>query len=701
VGSTSGTSGRPRRSSGDTASPDAVLADAVLAAAARTGAVGLAALDAQGRFVTVNAALAALDGVPVARHAGRPVSQLLRSPVDLEAVVREVAASGRTRADVPVRAGAGEQRATVFPLDDAPGVGLLLVDVTATTGRTSGDAGQRLELLSRAAELMVSSLEPAGTLENLCELLVPALADHAFVDLHDGDVLRRVAIRHTEGFVVEAGLQRPVGVPASYAADHPARRAFEHGEVLLVPDVPAAGDRIPTGRDTDFFRVAGVTSTIVLPLRVGTRVLGTVILASSTSGRHYDRRDLALAEELVGHAAAAVANSLRFAEQRSAAVALQRSLLPRSLDPVESLDVAWSYVPGTDGTEVGGDWADVVELPGGRIAVVVGDVMGRGLRAAAVMGQLRTAVRTLALQDPPPSDLLTQLDSIVSGLGDDQIVTCVYGVYDPARATMTLANAGHLPPLLVLEGRCYPLEGISAVPLGVGGVEFVEREVPMPRGAVLALYTDGLVERRGADLDLAVDRLADVLLGLRGTLRERCDSLLMSGAGAGVAGFSDDVALLLVQAGSDPAEVAAHQVLPAVPASVGTARRLAERALASWDLTDDQVVTTTSLLVSELVTNAVRYASGAEVELLLRRAASALWIEVADRDTRSPRMRHASVDDEGGRGLALVQALSGAWGNRTTRDGKVVWVRLDLPRELTGPPGAPAGHEAGTAARPA
>jgi serine phosphatase RsbU (regulator of sigma subunit)/anti-sigma regulatory factor (Ser/Thr protein kinase) len=454
--------------------------------------------------------------------------------------------------------------------------------------------------------------------------------------------------------------------------------AFTEGRELLVEDVDLASEAIPRGKDTEFFRTVGVTSVIVLPLRQGAQMLGTLVLACSASGRHYDSDDLDLVRQLTGQASAAVANSLSFAAQRSAAVELQRSLLPETLDPVEGLDVAWRYVPGTDGTEVGGDWADVVELPGGRVAVVVGDVMGRGLRAAAVMGQLRTAVRTLAMSDPPPSDLLTQLDSIVAGLGADQIVTCVYGVYDPARGTLTLANAGHLPPLLVLDGRCHPLEGVSAVPLGVGGVEFTEREVPMPRGALLALYTDGLVERRDGDLEAAVARLGDVLVESRGTLGERCASVLMQAAPAGPAGFTDDVALLLLQAQADPASRAAHHVLAATPTSVGQARQAAAAALTDWGLDDDELATTVELLVSELVTNAVRYASGVQVDLLLHRGTSSLWIEVGDRDTRSPRMRHASPDDEGGRGLALVTALSEAWGARSTRDGKVVWVRLDL-----------------------
>jgi anti-sigma regulatory factor (Ser/Thr protein kinase) len=662
------------------------LVSRALAAVAGAVPLGLAVLSPGGRLARANDAFAELAGRPARDCLGLSLAEVLGEPGRRLAGALSDVGPGGVRQRVAGRARTGEAvdwHVTAVPLDRSahPSLAICLQQAAAPSAgpeRTREEL-TRLELLTRAGELMVSSLEPAETLENLCDLLVPAVADHAFVDLHDGDVLRRVAIAHAAGVDVDPGLQRPVGLPAGYTPGHPVLRAFEQGEVLVVPDYAADAGAVPEGRDTDFFRVMDVTTAAVVPLRAGARVLGTVVLACSVSGRHYGPDDMALVMELVERAAAAVTNSLRFAEQRSAAVELQRSLLPQSLDPVEGLDVAWRYVPGTDGTEVGGDWADVVELPGGRVALVIGDVMGRGLRAAAVMGQLRTAVRTLAMQDPPPADLLTQLDSIVAGLGGDQIVTCVYGVYDPARGTVAVANAGHLPPLLVMDGRCQPLAGVSAVPLGVGGVEFTERVVAMPRGALLALYTDGLVERRGGDLEDDVSRLGQVLLDARGSLGDRASAVLMRSAPGVAAGFHDDVALLLVQALADPSEVAARHVLPAEPASVAAARRATARTLGSWGLGDEELQATGGLLVSELVTNAVRYAEGSQVELVLRRGESAVWVEVGDRDTRSPRMRHASPDDEGGRGLALVQALSAAWGTRATPDGMVVWIRMDLP----------------------
>lgn len=599
---------------------------------------------------------------------------------------------------LPRRGASGPSGSPAAPRRSLAAVAERTADETATSGAAvEGSAGgsgaptgaterldparlEPLALVARAGELMsTTSLEPGEAVSTLCDLLVPTLADHAFIDLVEGHSLRRQAIRHVEGITVDPRLQRRVGGEARYAPEHPAQRALEHGETFLVPDVRATPDRIPQGKDTEFVQALGIVSLMVLPMRNRERTIGTVILGTSVSGRHYDPEDLRLVRGLVDRAAVSVGNALQYDEQRTAAVQLQRSLLPQRLSSVEGLDVAWRYQPGTDGTEVGGDWADVVELPGGRVAVVVGDVMGRGLHAAAVMGQLRTAVRALAVTDPPPSDLLARLDFIVEELAGGQIVTCVYAVFDPARGRITLANAGHLPPLLLLDGRVYPLEGMSGVPLGVGGVPFTEREAPMPRGALLALYTDGLVERRGGDVEEGVRRLAEILQAGPAGLEEQCDRLLDSAPRSSSRGYGDDVALLLVRATREAEDVARHVRLPSEAASASRARSFAARVLREWGLEDDGLETTTRLLVSELVTNAVRYSTGSDVELLVRRTEDAVLLEVADRDTRMPRMRQASVDEEGGRGLALVQALTTGWGSRVTLDGKVVWCRLPLP----------------------
>lgn len=666
-----------------------------------SSAIGVALLDDEGRYVRVNEVLAGWhSSTPDALVAGTPPTT---GPA-LAPIAVEVAGSGEARVDVEIgpvgadgrgqagqadHSGQSEQAdqlwlAGLYPVRDETGqvrVGVLAVDVGGQRRleRARSEAVERLAMVARAGQLMASSLEPAETLQNLGDLLVPALGDHAFVDLRSEGEFVRAAIRHAPGIDVDPALERPVGKVAAYSAGHPIRQVADSGRPWWVHDLTAETSKVPAGPDTDFVRAMGLTSIMVLPVLAAGQLLGTVALACSVSGRHYDTDDVRLAQDVIDRAAISVANSLRFDEQRGVAVALQRSLLPQSLEPVEGLDVAWRYVPGTDGTEVGGDWADVVELPGGRIAVVVGDVMGRGLRAAAVMGQLRTAVRTLAIGDPPPSDLLTQLDTIVNGLGGDQIVTCVYAVYDPGRSTLTVANAGHLPPLLLIGGTTTAIQQGTAVPLGVGGVEFVEHTLDLPDGAIVALYTDGVVERRGGDLGAAVTVLGQALATAGGTLEERCETLLRAAPAAGAAGFTDDVALLLVRAREEVWSGVVTEHLDSTPASVGRARRIVEEALDRWGLDESEdLATTMALLVSELVTNAVRYAPGAGVDLLVRRGPGALWVEVSDVDTRSPRLRHAAPTDEGGRGLALVQALSTGWGSRSTLDGKVVWFRLDL-----------------------
>jgi len=652
-----------------------------------SSAIGVALLDDKGRYVRVNEVLAGWhESTPDDLVGGAPP---LTGPA-LAAAAIVVASSGEARVDVEIgpidRADQADASwlAGLYPVRDESGqvrVGVLAVDVGGQRRleRSRAEAVERLAMVARAGQLMASSLEPADTLQNLGDLLVPALGDHAFVDLRRDDALQRAAIRHADGIDVDPALERPIGHDADYGPEHPIRRVAETGRPWWVHDLTAEPSKVPPGRDTEFVRAMGLTSIMVLPVLAAGQLLGTVALACSVSRRRYDADDVRLAQDVVDCAAISVANSLRFAEQRAVAVALQRSLLPQSLDPVEGLDVAWRYVPGTDGTEVGGDWADVVELPGGRVAVVVGDVMGRGLRAAAVMGQLRTAVRTLAMGDPPPSDLLTQLDTIVSGLGGDQIVTCVYAVYDPGRATLTVANAGHLPPLMLVEGATTAIHGGAAVPLGVGGVEFVEHTRGLPDGAIVALYTDGVVERRGGDLGAAVTVLGQALASARGTLEERCETLLRAAPAAGPAGFTDDVALLLVRAREEVWSGVVTERLDSSPASVGRARRIVEEVLDRWGLDESEdLATTMALLVSELVTNAVRYAPGPGVDLLVRRGPGALWVEVSDVDTRAPRLRHAAPTDEGGRGLALVQALSTGWGSRSTLEGKVVWFRLDL-----------------------
>nr|WP_231126683.1 SpoIIE family protein phosphatase [Motilibacter aurantiacus] len=674
---------------------DLALVDALF----REAPVGLAVFDTRGRFTRVNRALELLDGVPDDEHRGQRFTQALPTvAADVDEVVDRVLRTGAPAPDVEIvtsgdsggsgadPGGARTWLGSFFRLEHAGqpvGVGSIIRDVTSQrrAQQERAEAAERLAFIVRAGELLAGSLDPRLTMSNLCDLIVPALADHAFVDLREEDGgLRRTAIRHAEGVDVPPAAVRHVGQVYDYPHGHPLRRAAELGEEHLVPDVDAVPQQVPQGKDAGFVKAVGGRSVLVLPMMVAGQVIGVTTMVLSRSGRRYGPAEAELARDLVNRASVAVANALSYEQQRSAAVALQRSLLPEVLTGTEGLDAAWRYLPGATGTQVGGDWADVIPLPSGRVAIVVGDVMGRGLHAAAVMGQVRTAVRVLAYQDPPPSEVLRALDLAVAGLAEGQIVTCVYAVFDPGRGTLTLASAGHVPPILVPPGgEPEVLRGPVGVPLGVrADLGYEDFEVPMPHGTGLALYTDGLVEAPGQDVDDGIARLAEALRDGWDDLDGLCDAAIKAGA-QHAPGRPDDVAVLLVRASFGQDELVVSATLPPDPAAVSPARAMFSAALERWGLGDDPAAIAGELLVSEVVTNAIRYAPRGSCQLLVRRAERSLHIEVRDSDTRLPRLRHASFEDEGGRGLALVQALSRNWGARALPDGKVVWFTLDVP----------------------
>ncbi|NHC47570.1 SpoIIE family protein phosphatase [Motilibacter aurantiacus] len=383
-------------------------------------------------------------------------------------------------------------------------------------------------------------------------------------------------------------------------------------------------------------------------------------------GSNQDVTEQREAERVVAAAAAAQEAAAR---EHSIADELQRSLLPaRSFDP-DHLEVATFYRAGVEGTQVGGDWYDVIELGAGRAALVLGDVMGRGVRAAAVMGQLRAAVRAYARLDLPPADLLELLDGVVRDLGDDQIVTCVYAVYDPSEQALTYANAGHLPPLLTLpEGGVRRLDGLAGPPLGAGQPGLREGRVTMPPGAGLLLYTDGLVERRDSDIDAGIDRLVAELErvgGLESGVPEALVSAMLP------EGPDDDIAILLARvSGAGAARVATMDVPPDRSAVID-ARHFVASTLTLWgvapDRQDDVI-----LLVSELVTNAIVHGRP-PVELRIRHGADVVVLEVIDSAAYYPRRMRPTEDDEHGRGLQLVSLLADRWGTRPTGSGKAVW----------------------------
>ncbi|MEU3845283.1 SpoIIE family protein phosphatase [Streptomyces sp. NPDC028635] len=392
---------------------------------------------------------------------------------------------------------------------------------------------------------------------------------------------------------------------------------------------------------------------------------------------------LVFATDVTDHAEAA--ERLRASErrQRETAVTLQRSLLPQELEEPDDLRIAATYHPGGTEAAVGGDWYDVITLGGGRTALVIGDVMGRGVRAAAVMGQLRTAVRAYARLDLPPHEVLQLLDGLATEIDANQIATCVYAVHDPNEGRLMYASAGHLPILVRDEnGTVHRADEPTGPPLGTGGWMHTSGSIPLTPGSTAVLYTDGLVERRDEDLDEGIAALERALAGATGTPQVVCDRLVRS---AGVtADHADDVAVLVLQhpARTGPAgelfRNAALELLGGVEAAP-RARAFASGVLTSWrfppELHDLGV-----LAASELVANSLQHGTP-PMKLRLRRTDRRLIVEVTDGDDHLPRRRRAEPADESGRGIAIVATIASNWGcRRTPGGGKAVWCEFALPK---------------------
>ncbi len=383
-----------------------------------------------------------------------------------------------------------------------------------------------------------------------------------------------------------------------------------------------------------------------------------------------------ITEQRATEIAMANAQADREAAAREHAIAseLQQSLLPPPTFTADQLDIAAYYRPGVAGTQVGGDWHDVIDLGDGRTAVVIGDVMGRGVRAAAVMGQLRAAGRAYARLDLPPAELIRLLDDTVREISEDTIVTCVYAVYDPGEQTLTYANAGHLPPLVVEPGQRARRLVAGGPPLGAGVHGDMAETVPMPTGTMLALYTDGLVERRGSDLDTGIDKLADVLSATTVPLVD-VPTLLVSRLLPD--GPDDDVAILVCRANDETSEdrVARHDV-GHESGALSEARRFVARTLDVWNVAD-ALTFDVLLAVSELTTNAMNHGAR-PIQLRIRKQRQHLLLEVRDSGHGVPSIQRSLPDDVSGRGLLIVSRLSERWGIRPGPAGKTVWAQFRL-----------------------
>lgn len=400
-------------------------------------------------------------------------------------------------------------------------------------------------------------------------------------------------------------------------------------------------------------------------------VLGGFFVGHEQPGVFTSRHER-LVVGIAAQTAIASDNARLYQQQRDAAVQLQRALLPEDLPALEGVDVAYRYLPGAEGTEVGGDWFDVIPLSSGRTAFVIGDVMGRGLHAAAVMGQLRTAVRALAVVDLNPADLIGHLNELVNALPGHQIATCVYAVYDPAAETLEIGNAGHPPPLLIAPGASGALvEGEPDAPLGTPDRTFRTVLRSFPAGSSLLLYTDGLVERRDRSIDVGLAALVECCAA-DAAPKLLCDALVAELVGS--ASSDDDVALLVARTTSAAVPRMARREFPGDLSSARPARHWVGEVLEDWHLTDLEDLV--QPVVGELIANALEHA-GTSIDVRLLGFERRLTVEVSDHDPRGVRMTATSPTDERHRGLLIVDRLASRWGSRSTSHGKVVWAEFD------------------------
>jgi anti-sigma regulatory factor (Ser/Thr protein kinase) len=562
-------------------------------------------------------------------------------------------------------------------------------ELRALAGRAEV-AGGRLQLLYEASTRIGTTLDMKRTAEELTEVAVPRFADFATVELVQsvlqgdeptgaGREMRRIA---AAGIRDDTPL-RPAGTLMRYVPDNPVAIGMATGRPVLVAHLATAdGWRAQDPERAQKVIQSGIHSMISVPLKARGQLLGVVEFWRSEQDP-FEPDDLSPAEELTARAAVCIDNARRYTREHTTAVTLQRSLLPGALPELSALEVGHRYLPAQAG--VGGDWYDVIPLPGARVALVVGDVVGHGLHAAATMGRLRTAVHNFAALDLPPDELLAHLDDLITRIdqdaaaeGDVEAVsgaTCLYAVYDPVSGRCVLARAGHPGPALVSPDGSVTFPDIPvAPPLGVGGGLPVETAVlRLAADSRLVLYTDGLVEARGRDIDTGLGMLREALAQTDGagpddTCRAVLDTMLRTRS-------SDDVALLVARTRLlDPEQVEEWDV-PDDPAAVSRIRAEATRRLESWGL--GEAAFTTELILSELVTNAIRYGAS-PISLRLLRDRDSLICEVADGTSTSPHLRRAAYTDEGGRGLFLVAQLSRRWGTRYTDRGKIIWAEQAL-----------------------
>ncbi|MCX4860475.1 SpoIIE family protein phosphatase [Streptomyces canus] len=656
------------------------------------------------RLRRANADMERVIGLPEAAMQGLRVSEIVVDPEGdrTEQCMRRALETGEVQHLQQILHLAGHERESIWttsltPVRDARGTvrGVLLSAHDMTEEHL---ARGRLALLNEASIRIGSTLDLARTAQELADVAIPQLADFVTVDLlpaiEGGDdpragsppspvMLRRVAYQSVLEGCPEAVVKR--GTVAAYPDESTAARCLITGRPLIENVTARAMDRVAsqTPDRAERMRRYGFHSVLAVPMRARGITLGVATFSRHRRPEPFEQDDLLLGEEITARAAVCIDNARRYTRERRTSLTLQSSLLPQRLPPQAAVDVASRYLPASTQAGVGGDWFDVIPLSGARVALVVGDVVGHGIQASATMGRLRTAVRTLADVDLPPDELLTHLDDLVIHLSaeadsaadptGDFGATCLYAVYDPVSRRCTLARAGHPVPAVATPDGAVEFPDVPAgPPLGLGGLPFEVTEIELPEGSLLALYTDGLIEDRGSDIDKGLDALREVLARPASSLESTCDTVLRTLLPDRPA---DDVALLIARTRALDASHVATWDVPPDPSAVAEARKNTCRQLAIWGLEEAAFVT--ELVVSELVTNAIRY-GGAPIQLRLIRDRN-LICEVSDASNTAPHLRRARTYDEGGRGLLLVAQLTQGWGTRQTYTGKTIWAEQALP----------------------
>jgi serine phosphatase RsbU (regulator of sigma subunit)/anti-sigma regulatory factor (Ser/Thr protein kinase) len=538
--------------------------------------------------------------------------------------------------------------------------------------------GGALDIDQMAPELM-SILVPHFC--NAGELLVleSLVGDDEFpAESPDGShLVRRLALaRDDEDGGWDAAF--PTGEILRYPPDTPYTRCMDTGGPVVEHMSRERADKTAAAwlRRPVADLLSGV-SMLLLPLIARDVMLGFFVCIRRVGFRRFDAYDVEIGMEFAARAAIFMDNAQRYSRERATALTLQRAMLPTGLSAPSSVEVRHRYLPGSKLIEVGGDWYESIALPGGRVALVVGDVAGHGVRAAVTMGRLRTAIHTLAMLELPPAETLQQLNELMQELGarEPHFATCVYAIFDAVTGSCEVASAGHLPPLLVRpDGSNELLDVWPAPPLGVGTGPIQSRTLRVEDGSLLVMYTDGLVEKRTRDIDEGINKLREIFtpesVGL--PLEDLCRATLAS---VYADEHRDDIAVLIARLRRIPAENHVHWTLPPELTSARRARALIKRPLRRWGLLE--LLPSAELLVSELVTNAVRYAQGKiGLRLVLE---GALVCEVMDDSAALPRLRHPDEEDERGRGLQVVSQVAQRWGARRSLSGKVVWCELPLP----------------------